>query len=69
MPTYDYRCTSCAHEFTAIHKISEPAPECPTCHGAVQKMLSAPALHGSTNTRTESAPVRCGMGGCCPHAH
>jgi len=46
MPTYDYRCQSCGHEFTVMHKISDPAPECPECRGEARKKLCAPAVHG-----------------------
>ena len=29
-----------------MHKISDPAPECPECHGEARKKLCAPAVHG-----------------------
>jgi putative FmdB family regulatory protein len=33
MPTYDYICDSCAHEFEAFESIKADAQtECPTCH-------------------------------------
>lgn len=70
MPTYDYRCQSCGHDFTVMHKISDPAPECPECHGEARKKLCAPAVHGKdSGGKAASVPVSCGMGGCCPHAH
>ncbi|MBM4199947.1 MAG: zinc ribbon domain-containing protein, partial [Gammaproteobacteria bacterium] len=31
MPTYDYRCDQCNNNFSAMHKIAEPAPACPNC--------------------------------------
>jgi len=69
MPTYDYQCQSCRHEFTAMRKISEEAPPCPECSGAVKKKLAAPAVHGGGQ---KSAPGpqghSCGMGGC-GHRH
>lgn len=75
MPTYDYQCKSCSHPFTAMHKISESAPACPECGGEVNKLLSAPAVHGSSNSRA-AEPMACGMpvsGGCgsgmCGHQH
>jgi putative FmdB family regulatory protein len=74
MPTYDYRCQSCQHQFTAMHKISEAAPNCPDCGGEVKKLLSAPAVHGSSSRRHEVAP--CGVpavqgcgSGMCGHKH
>ena len=77
MPTYDYQCKSCSHPFTAMHKISDPAPVCPECGAAeVKKLLSAPAVHGrASSARAEPA---CGApafqgGGCgsgmCGHVH
>jgi len=33
MPTYDYICDSCKHEFEAFESIkADPQTECPTCH-------------------------------------
>lgn len=33
MPTYDYVCDSCAHEFEAFESIkADPQTECPSCH-------------------------------------
>lgn len=32
MPTYDYRCQACGHEFEDFHSISQPAlRKCPKC--------------------------------------
>ncbi|TAN49792.1 MAG: zinc ribbon domain-containing protein [Methylococcaceae bacterium] len=71
MPTYDYQCQcpSCAHEFTAMHKISDAAPSCPQCGGAVRKKLSAPAVHGAGSAKSamQSPPPPCGAGSCCCH--
>lgn len=68
MPTYDYQCPSCKHEFTAMRKISEAAPPCPQCGGEVKKKLSAPAVHGGSQ---KAAPSQggpcCGGGGCHMH--
>jgi putative FmdB family regulatory protein len=70
MPTYDYQCQTCKHEFTAMHKISEEAPKCPDCGGEVRKKLSAPAVHGAGAKResTFTSGHGCGMGACgCKH--
>jgi putative FmdB family regulatory protein len=33
MPTYEYRCKSCLHEFEELQKFSdEPLTRCPSCH-------------------------------------
>ena len=34
MPTYDYKCNSCGHQFEAFQSITaEPLSECPVCGG------------------------------------
>jgi putative FmdB family regulatory protein len=42
MPTYEYACKSCGHEWEEIQKISEaPLTECPECHQAeAQRLIS-----------------------------
>ncbi|MDC0683283.1 MULTISPECIES: FmdB family zinc ribbon protein [Sorangium] len=38
MPTYEYACTSCAHEWEAEQSIKEaPLSECPSCHNATAR--------------------------------
>jgi putative FmdB family regulatory protein len=45
MPMYEYECLSCRERFEIIQKFSdEPASKCPSCGGAVRKLLSAPAI-------------------------
>ena len=42
MPTYEYQCTGCGHEFEARQRISEPAlTRCEKCGGAVKRLLSS----------------------------
>ena len=42
MPTYDYRCADCGHEFEAQQSFADdPLTECPECGGAVKKRFSA----------------------------
>lgn len=73
MPTYDYHCHTCRKDFTAMHKISEPAPNCPACGGEVSKKVSAPAVHGGSagHHSSPTAPAAahgCGAGACgCRH--
>jgi putative FmdB family regulatory protein len=45
MPLYEYECDACGRRFERIQKFSDP-PEtvCPTCGGAVRKLLSSPAI-------------------------
>ena len=45
MPIYEYRCNSCNHQFELRQKFSDaPADHCPTCGGAVHKMVSSVAF-------------------------
>jgi putative FmdB family regulatory protein len=45
MPLYEYECQSCGHRFEIIQKFSDPpASACPTCGGAVEKLVSSPAI-------------------------
>jgi putative FmdB family regulatory protein len=44
VPLYEYSCTHCGR-FETIRRFSdEPLTQCPKCQGAVQKMLTAPAI-------------------------
>jgi putative FmdB family regulatory protein len=45
MPLYEYECEKCAQRFERIQKFSDPPIEtCPSCQGAVRKLLSSPAI-------------------------
>ena len=45
MPLYEYQCEACAHRFERIQRFSDPPVEtCPTCGGAVRKLISSPAI-------------------------
>lgn len=65
MPIYEYQCTSCGQEFTAIRRITdETLPECPACKsGQVTKKISLSAFHlkGSGWYKTDYA--KSGAGG------
>lgn len=40
MPTYEYACATCGHQWEEIQKISEnPIEECPSCKKATAKRL------------------------------
>lgn len=40
MPTYEYECLKCGHEFELFQNISdEPRKRCPQCRGKVQRKL------------------------------
>jgi putative FmdB family regulatory protein len=45
VPLYEYRCTACGHVFEKIQSFSAPdEKECPKCAGAVERLISAPAI-------------------------
>ncbi len=45
MPLYEYECFVCRQRFERIQKVSaEPVTVCPTCGGAVRRLLGSPAL-------------------------
>ena len=45
MPLYEYLCTKCNHRFERIRKFSDPPlTTCPECQGAVEQLLSPPAV-------------------------
>ena len=45
MPLYEYECFLCHHRFERIQRVSDaPVTECPSCGGAVRRLLGVPAL-------------------------
>ena len=41
MPTYEYKCRECEHEFEEFQSISaEPVKVCPSCQGQVKRLIS-----------------------------
>jgi putative FmdB family regulatory protein len=44
MPTYQYRCNKCGHEFEEFQSITEdPIETCPKCKGPVHRLISGGA--------------------------
>ena len=44
MPTYEYKCRECQHEFEEFQSISaEPVKICPQCEGQVERIISGGA--------------------------
>jgi putative FmdB family regulatory protein len=42
MPTYEYRCKDCGHEFETVQSFTDDAlTECPVCHGALRKVFGS----------------------------
>lgn len=45
MPLYEYQCKKCGHKFERIRKFSDPPiKKCPECGGAVEQLISSPAV-------------------------
>lgn len=45
MPIYEYECRRCQHRFELIQSFSDkPRKRCPECRGAVDRLISAPAI-------------------------
>ena len=41
MPTYDYRCKKCGHEFALFQGINDkPRKSCPGCKGRVERLIT-----------------------------
>ena len=44
MPTYDYRCNDCGHEFEHLQTMTEePLAQCPVCAGVLQRLIGSGA--------------------------
>ena len=44
MPTYEYECKKCGHEFERFQKISDPPlKRCPKCRGAIRRKIGSGA--------------------------
>jgi putative FmdB family regulatory protein len=44
MPSYDYVCTSCGHEFELVQKMTDPPRKrCPKCRKKVERKIGAGA--------------------------
>jgi putative FmdB family regulatory protein len=41
MPTYNYKCKDCEHQFSEFQKMSDdPVKDCPQCEGEVKRIIS-----------------------------
>ena len=60
MPLYDYapksgKCAKCRGRFEVVQRISEPKlKKCPACGKAVERLVSAVAVHGKYSTKSDS---------------
>lgn len=45
MPTYEYKCEKCSHQFEAVQKMTEePLKRCPNCRGKLVRLLFAAGI-------------------------
>jgi len=45
MPTYEYACKDCGHQFDIVQSFSDDAlTECPSCEGRLRKVFSAAGI-------------------------
>jgi len=70
MPTYEYACVACGHEFEAFQSFSDSAlTECPECKGELRKVYSnvGVVFKGSgfykTDSRSSSSATSSGSSG------
>jgi putative FmdB family regulatory protein len=66
MPIYEFTCSACDHEFEVLVRGTEQ-PECPKCGDEkLNRKLSVPAAHTSTNSLPihNHSPKGCGLPGC-----
>ena len=45
MPTFDFQCLKCDHNFTTMLPIGTKEAKCLKCGSQAKKLLSAPAVH------------------------
>jgi putative FmdB family regulatory protein len=44
MPTYEYKCTKCSHQFEAVQKMTDnPLTRCPECRCKIKRLIGAGA--------------------------
>lgn len=57
MPTYQYACKECGHQFEAVQSFSDPSlSDCPECTGPLRKLFGSVGVifKGSGFYRTDS---------------
>ncbi len=67
MPTYEYLCDTCGHQFERQQKMSDaPVKKCPECGKPVRRLISAVAgFVRGTSTPCYSKPSPCSQLGKC----
>ncbi len=63
MPTYEYRCKSCQHQFDAVQSFTDAAlSQCPECGGVLKKLFGSVGItfKGSGFYKTDSRSAASG---------
>lgn len=66
MPAYEYRCRECGGHFEMRQKMTDPEiEECPSCGGAVRRLISGGAGAITKGGGSAASARACGMEGAC----
>ncbi len=72
MPTYEYSCEDCSHQFEELQKISDaPITKCPKCSGKVERLFQTAGVivKGAASVCSDSScrfrEPTCGMDRPC----
>lgn len=80
MPTYDYQCKKCGHDFEVFQRMTDnPLEECPKCKGEIERLIGSGAgiiFKGKGFYQTDYKASKCSSGsgkecskaGTCPMA-
>jgi putative FmdB family regulatory protein len=69
VPTYQYACTECGHDFETVQSFTDPAlTDCPQCSGRLRKVFNSVGIvfKGSGFYRTDSRETAKGDKGSDP---
>jgi len=61
MPTYEYKCDECGHQFERQQKMSDPpVKKCPECGKAVRRLIGAVAgfVRGASTPCANDSPCK-----------
>ena len=67
MPTYEYECTQCGHQFEAFQNMSDtPVRQCPECGKRVKRLISGGGgIIVKGGAGGSSRPLACGRDTPC----
>jgi len=74
VPTYEYKCSSCGHQFEEFQNMSDaPLATCPQCGGKVQRLIGTggavifkgSGFYATDYAKKEQPVTRCGRNQTC----